>query len=98
MNRNIVIFFLGVIGVLCSITESRATSDQLKLYRKVYPDLKPNCQYCHIDKIPKKEAGQHELDPYGLKLKELMGETALTEDIIKSAGRHDEFKEQKEEK
>ena len=38
------------------------------------------------------------MNPYGSKLKELMGEKALTEEMIKLAGRHDEFKAKEGEK
>ena len=52
----------------------------------------------HIEKTPKKEEGQHDLNAYGQWLKKLKGEGDLTEEIIKAAGRHDEFEAKAAEK
>ncbi|MCA9400896.1 MAG: hypothetical protein KC713_04675 [Candidatus Omnitrophica bacterium] len=70
---------------------SFAGTQQLKVYRAVYPDVKPGCVYCHLDKMPKKDDGMHDLNLYGQHLKKRMGDGELTEDIVKEAGRHDEF-------
>ena len=78
---------------------SFASVETLKVYREVNPDLKPNCLYCHVDKMPKKEDGKHELNAYGLKLKEALGsdkkELSAEElkqayiTVFKQLGRHD---------
>jgi len=94
--RKLTIGFVFAIFVSGLPVSGNASVDALKIYRKVYPDLKPDCQYCHVDKKPQKDDGKHELTPYGLKLKELMGEGKLTQEIIGSVGRHDEFKEEEE--
>ena len=88
---------LSVLSLFISavfISTASANIEQLKVYRKVFPDLKPKCSYCHIDEKPKKEDGKHELNAYGLKLKELMADRDLTEEMVKSAGSHEEFKAQ----
>ncbi len=76
-----------------------ASVEALKIYREVNSDLKPNCMYCHVDKLPKKEAGKHELNAYGLKVKEALGadkkEMSADEQkqayiaVFKQLGRHD---------
>jgi hypothetical protein len=91
MKRNFFILFLSVLIITSLTGASLANTDELKVYRKVYPDVKPGCVYCHVDKIPKKDDGQHDLNAYGQKLKELMGEGDLTEEIIESVGSADEF-------
>jgi hypothetical protein len=80
--------------------QGHADAKLMKIYREVYPDLKPNCTYCHIDKLPKKEDGQHELNPYGKTIQEKMPGKAKDlsdEDLKKAAvkifqeiGRHDQ--------
>ena len=84
-----------ILGILMSVmaTTSFANIKQLKTYRTVYPNLKPACVYCHIDEKTKKEDGAHELTPYGMKLKELMADGDLTEEMVKSIGNHEDFKE-----
>ncbi|MBP9855163.1 MAG: hypothetical protein KBD53_09895 [Candidatus Omnitrophica bacterium] len=81
---------------------SFANIDQMKYYREINPDLKPNCMYCHMDKAPKKEKGKHDLNPYGAKMQESF-EAQKTEGmtkeqvkeayikIFKELGRHDTF-------
>ncbi len=82
---------------------SSANVDLLKYYREVNPALKADCTYCHLDKLPKKEDGKHELNAYGSELKKLLdGKKAselskdelktLSIELIKQLGRHDEFK------
>ena len=90
--------FFSICLVLYIWTPSQASPGQLKIYRKIYPGLKPAYTYCHLDEKPQKDKGKHELNPYGSKLKELMGEKALAEGMIKLAGRHDEFKAKEGEK
>ncbi len=45
--------------VFCAI--STATMDIQKQAKAAGVDAK-NCQYCHVDKLPKKDAGMHELE------------------------------------
>lgn len=80
-----------------------ADVDILKVYREVNPDLKPNCMYCHLDKLPKKDPGTHELNAYGKKMQEmcLVEKKEMTKDelkvfyteVFKKLGRHDSFVE-----
>ena len=98
--KNLVPMTIVVTFLMCvSPVVSFASVETLKVYREVNPDLKPNCMYCHVDKMPKKEDGKHELNAYGLKVKEAMGtdKKELSADELKQAyitvfkqlGRHD---------
>ena len=80
---------LTVIGLGLAHT-AYANVGQLKIYRAVYPDFKPQCGYCHVSEKPKKDDGQHDLNAYGMKAKDMAGEP--TEDIYKTLGPHTEFK------
>ncbi len=78
---------------------SFANIQKLKAYREVNPELKSDCTYCHINKLPKKEEGQHELNPYGLKVKEAIAgrdkdkseeeSKEIYISVFKQLGRHD---------
>ena len=70
---------------------AQANVKQLKAYREVYPDYKPKCSYCHVDEKPKKDDGKHDLNAYGQKLQELMNGEALTEEMIRGVGSHEDF-------
>lgn len=74
---------LGTAGV-----PAQATVERMKVYKKVFPEFKPECIYCHVDEKPKKDDGKHDLNPYGVKVKEL-GEEA-TEEQLKALGSHEE--------
>lgn len=76
-----------------------ASVEMLKVYREVNPDLKPNCMYCHVDKLPKKDLGKHEVNAYGAKIKKLLVAEKIEmtaeqkkeaySNVFKQLGRHD---------
>jgi len=82
---------LVMLAVVWSVSNASANPKQLKTYREVFPEFKPKCFYCHVDKVPKKADGKHDLNAYGLKLQELMGGEKLTAEMIQSVGNHEEF-------
>ena len=87
MERKFIITALTLgVALSCPIS-GFASVEMLKEYREVYTDLKPNCMYCHVDKLPKKEDGKHELNPYGLKVKEAIpaADKAMTAEERKAA-------------
>ena len=90
MKKLCIILGIAAMGVFL-VSQSLANVDQLKTYRKVYKDYKPKCTYCHMDEKPKKDENEHELNTYGLKLQELMAGEALTEEMIKIVGNHEDF-------
>lgn len=70
------------------IVPAQATVERMKVYKKTFPEFKPQCIYCHVDEKPKKDDGEHDLNPYGMKVKELGEE--VTEEKLKALGSHEE--------
>ena len=48
-----------------------ANVGEIKIYKEAFPEAKPKCQFCHVDALPKKDDGRHELNAYGKKIKEV---------------------------
>ena len=60
---------------------------QVKLYKEAFPDEKPKCSCCHVDKMPKKEDGKHDWNEYGLKVKKVKEHPDV--DTYKTAGKNE---------
>ena len=78
-------FILTALFVLFLLTPAWANIKQVKVYKEVYPDEKPKCACCHVDKKPSKEEGKHELNEYGKKVIAISKEP--TADNYKAAGK-----------
>ena len=52
-------------GVVFLAGEASANPVQIKAYKEAFLDESPKCMMCHMDKMPKKEDGKHELNDYG---------------------------------
>ena len=78
------IVFIGIIFVVAVVSKGWADPEQIKIYKKVFPDSKPKCASCHVDEKPKKEDGKHDLNVYGLKVKAI--DQKPTEETYKKAG------------
>ena len=59
---------LTALFVFFALTPAWADIKQVKAYKEAYPDEKPKCACCHVDKKPGKEDGKHELNEYGKKV------------------------------
>lgn len=70
-----------------------ANMNQIKLYKAAFPDSKPKCTFCHIDKLPKKDEGMHELNAYGNKVRETATEDRTTE-TFNQIGTYEDFEAQ----
>lgn len=79
-------------SVMLGNTFAMANMQQIKLYKTVYPDAKPKCTFCHVDKLPKKDEGMHEPSAYGKKVREAA--TEITADIYKQVGTFEDFEAQ----
>src|SRR3989338_3003249 len=77
--------------VLAGNTPAMANVEQVKLYKAAYPDSKPKCTFCHIDKLPKKDDGMHEPNAYGKKVREA---AEITADTYKQVGTSEYFEAQ----
>jgi len=100
MKKFSMLTVLIVSAVLICPVMGHASVNMMKVYRELNPDLKADCTYCHVDKLPKKDDGKHELNPYGAKIKEMVeADKKETEEqrkeqytsILKQLGRHDAF-------
>lgn len=88
-------FSVAVLVLMLGITAAEASINQAKLYKKAFPGSKPKCLACHVDKIPKKADGEHDLNIYGLRLKEIA--EVPTEETYKEVGSVEDFELPKEE-
>lgn len=68
-----------------------ANVNQIKLYKATFPDSKPKCIFCHVDKLPKKDEGMHEPSAYGRKIREA---AEITADTYKQVGTFEDFEAQ----
>ena len=83
------ITFLIVSAFILWAIPAHADMKQIKAYKEAYPDAKPKCIECHIDKMPKKEDGAHENNDYGksvVKAAKAAGLDVPTADTYKSVG------------
>lgn len=83
---------LGFMFVVAANTFAMADVEQVKLYKAAFPDAKPKCIFCHVDKLPKKDEGMHEPSAYGKKVREAA--TEITADIYKQVGTFEDFEAQ----
>ena len=58
------IMFAILAGFICWALPVHADMAQIKAYKETYPDAKPKCIDCHVDKMPKKD-GAHDPNDYG---------------------------------
>ncbi len=77
-----------ILSFLAGPTPAFATVDQVKLYKSNFGD-KPKCTTCHVDKIPKKDDGKHELNEYGQKLKEAKTQEVPDDETYKTVGKNE---------
>jgi hypothetical protein len=78
-------FFIGV-------KTAGANMNQIKIYKKTFPGSAPKCINCHVDKLPRKDDGKHDLGAYGLRVKDAGEE--ISEESYKKVGAIDAFVEE----
>jgi hypothetical protein len=84
-----VILFIGL-GLVFWTAMAQASMKEMKVYKEAFPDAKIKCMDCHVDAMPKKDDGKHELNAYG---KALIAETGkATVDTYKKVGKVEDFK------
>ncbi len=91
MIKRLIYSFVALLFVFAIASPAWADLKQIKAYKEVYPDEKPKCACCHVDKKPSKEDGKHDLNAYGKKVKALAD--APTAENYKAAGKAPEPKE-----
>jgi len=85
------ITFLILVGFLIWAIPAHADIAQIKAYKEIYPNAKPKCMNCHVDKMPKKEDGAHENNDYGksaVKAAKAAGLDKPTADTYKAIGEY----------
>lgn len=81
---SIAVLFVFV-GWFLGANSVRADVAQMKVYKEAYPGTKPKCIACHLEQLPKKDAGKHELNDYGKKAKAEMEKP--TAEVYKKIGK-----------
>ena len=87
--RVIFMSFIAAAFILSGIAFANMT--QVKAYKEAYPDTKPKCIDCHVDKMPKKEDGAHEPNAYGKAVVKAAGTEKPTADTYKKVGTIEDF-------
>ena len=87
------ILFIGL-GLVFWMATAQANMKEIKIYKEAYPDAKIKCMDCHVDAMPKKDAGKHEMNNYG---KAVIAATAKSDvsptvDTYKKVGKIEDFK------
>jgi len=88
--RKIIFFILA--GFIISSVPAYANFPQIKAYKDTYTDAKPKCIDCHVDKMPKKDDGAHELNDYGKAVVKAAGTAKPTAETYKTVGKIEDFK------
>lgn len=86
--------FIVLAGFILWAIPVRASMTEIKAYKDAYPDAKPKCIDCHVDKMPKKDDGQHELNDYGkavIKAAQAAKLDKPTADTYKTVGTIEDF-------
>ena len=92
MKKGMILFI--VLGLMFGMATAQANMKEIKIYKEAYPDAKIKCMDCHVDAMPKKDAGKHEMNNYG---KAVIAATAKpdvspTVDTFKKMGTIEDFK------
>jgi len=86
------ILFLILSGFIFGAIPAQAGLPQIKAYKEIYPEAKPKCIDCHVDKMPKKVDGQHELNQYGKAVVKAAGVQKPSSSTYKTIGKIEDFK------
>ena len=85
------ITFFILTGFIFWAASAHADMAQIKAYKETYPDAKPKCIDCHVDKMPKKDDGQHDANDYGKAVIKAAGSQTPTADTYKTVGSIEDF-------
>jgi hypothetical protein len=90
-----VILIIGL-GLVLWIASAQAAMKDMKIYKEAFPDAKIKCIDCHVDTMPKKDEGKHELNAYGkaavAEAKKTGANGIPTADTYKKLGKFEDFK------
>ncbi len=84
---------LILLGFVFWVGSAQADMKEMSLYKEAFPDAKIKCADCHVNAMPKKEMGKHELNDYGKAVLEAAKPGAkVTVDAFKKVGKVEDFK------
>ncbi len=90
---------VGILAAGAFLFTSTAKADlkEIKNYKEAYPETKPKCIDCHVDAMPKKDDGKHELNAYGTAViaeakKDAAADTKSTPATYTKVGKIEDFK------
>jgi len=86
-----IIKLLVLTGFIFWAAAAQANMTQIKAYKETYPDAKPKCIDCHVDKMPKKDDGAHDPNDYGKAVIKAAGTEKPTADTYKTVGTIEDF-------
>lgn len=86
------LYFLILTGFIFWSASACADIKQIKAYKEAFPDTKPKCIDCHVDKMPKKDDGAHDNNDYGKAVVKAAGKDKPTADTYKTVGKIEDFK------
>jgi hypothetical protein len=62
--KKVMILFVGL-GLVLLMATAQADMKELKIYKEAFPGATIKCIDCHVDAMPKKDDGKHDLNAYG---------------------------------
>jgi hypothetical protein len=96
MKRGMILL-IGL-GLVLWIVPAQANMKEMKIYKEAYPDAKIKCIDCHVDAMPKKDDGKHEMNAYGKAVTAESQKAGAKSDVIptvdtyKKVGKIEDFK------
>jgi len=96
VKRSMKLILVSCLTIICFLIigsiNTEANIQQMKIYKEAFPGSKPNCISCHTVKLPKKNEGMHDLNAYGLKVKEV--DATVSAGSYQAVGTIEDFEEQ----
>lgn len=89
MKKGMILFI--AVGILLAMATAQASMKDMKLYKEAFPGASIKCIDCHVDAMPKKDAGKHDVNDYG-KAAATEGKDGITADTYKKVGKVEDFK------
>lgn len=96
VSENFIRGVLAVVFLFCFAGTAAANLGVVKVYKETFSDEKPKCTCCHMDKMPKKEEGEHEFNDYGKKVfaaKTELKKEKVDEEVLKKVGKNEAAEE-----
>jgi hypothetical protein len=90
MKKGIIV--LTGLGLLLLMSAAQANMKEMKMYKEAFPGTTVKCIDCHVDTMPKKDDGKHELNAYGKSVITKAQKADPTADTYKAVGKIEDCK------